>query len=226
MEGYAGIGFSIASLVILVIMIKHGYTEKLYAASALFLRLALSFILAMTFYKPLAYLITKHFAAVSEYLVLRVSFLVILWGSYVAWTELYERLMEPEHVQVPRGLDHLGGMVFGALAGVVLVGCILLTYSFIPYARVVAGPVPKLWPLDMGEILIEEYANLSNRMDKPGRFDRRREIQAYHDMHEEAPPAPAPEAAAAPAAPAAATPEASPDKSAPPKSPSPKASSP
>jgi uncharacterized membrane protein required for colicin V production len=201
MQGYFAIGLSIVSVVVVLLMIKHGYTEKLFAASALFLRLAISFLLAMSFYKAITFLIVKSVHA-QEYLTLRITFLILLWGAYVLLTELYERWMEPEHVILPTNIDRVGGMIFGALTGAVLVGLLFLTWSFIPFAQRI-GPFPKDMPVDMGKVLIQEYANLRNRMESPGEFDRHKEIAAYHAFHEaeETPPAPAQSSPPAPAGP-------------------------
>ena len=186
---YAIIGPSVVTLVVVIGMIKHGYTEKLYAASALFLRLVLAVIIAMTFYKPITVLITERLH-MGDFWVMRLAFLVLLVGSYVLLTELYERWTEPGHVILPAIVDRVGGMIFGALAGVVLAGMLLLTWSFIPYAQQIA-PVPQNLPVDMGKVLINEYANLSNRMPSPVKFGRDAEKKAYWAMHEEALPVPA-----------------------------------
>ena len=200
---YSAIGLSIASVAVALILVKHGYTEKLYAASALFLRLVVSFLLAMTFYKPLTVLVSSRLTAVGENLVMRITFLVLLWGGYVVLTELYERRMEPEHVILPKTIDRVGGMIFGAAAGAVLVGLLLLTWSFIPFTQKI-GPLPNDMPVDMGRVLINEYANLSNRMPSPGKFDRDEEKKAYLAMHEvepETPPSAAPKGKEEPASP-------------------------
>jgi len=189
---YAIIGPSVVTLVVVIGMIKHGYTERLYAASALFLRLVLSVVIAMTFYKPITVLITERLQ-MGDFWVMRVAFLALLGGSYALLTELYERWTEPGHVALPTIMDRVGGMIFGALAGAVLAGMLLLTWSFIPYVQQIA-PVPQNLPVDMGKVLINEYANLSNRMPSPVKFDRDAEKKAYWAMHEEAseaPPVPA-----------------------------------
>lgn len=184
---YITIGVIIASVVLVLVTIKHGYTERLYAASALFFRLAVSFLVAMTFYRALAYMVVTKTSLLSEYMAIRLSFLVLLWGVYLGLTELYERWMEPEHVIVHRVIDRVGGMLFGALAGALLVGLLLLTWANLPVARIYR-PMPldesKL-PIDMGKVLIEEYANLSNRMKSPGGFDRHAEIAAYRALDEQ-----------------------------------------
>ena len=210
MHNYLAIGLGVASAVLVLILIKHGYTEKLFAASALFLRLAISFLVAMTFYKAIAFLFVKRFPT-SEYLAVRITFLVLLWGAYVALTELFERFMEPEHVILPKMVDRVGGMLFGGLAGALLVGLSLLTWSFVPYADKVGTMPYKLHGVNMGDLLIDEYAHLSSRMRAPRAFDPQEEKKAYHAMHRAAPPSPAPSAAESPAG-APKAPEAGPSK--------------
>jgi hypothetical protein len=178
--------------VLVLAMIRHGYKEKLFAALALFLRLAVSFILAMTLYRFLSSLIVKNVSFISEYMAIRVTFLATMWGFYVLTTEMYERWMEPEHVQVPKVVDRVGGIIFGGLAGAMLVGMVLISLACVPIARLYrAMPIDKsgLY-VDMGEGLIEQYAHLCSQMGGEGRFDTRAVIEAYLTMDAEEFPAP------------------------------------
>jgi hypothetical protein len=191
MKEYISLGVSIASVALVLIMVRHGYRERLFAASALFLRLFVSFVLAMTFCRPVELLIRWVFTGATKYMISRLVFLGILWGSYLLMTELYERWMEPDHVHVPNAIDRAGGMVFGGAAGAVLVGLFLLTWAFLPLARLV-GPLPldetKL-PVDMGKVLVQEYAHLSMRMKTSAVFDSDSEVQAYRELDEQVYPA-------------------------------------
>ena len=192
MQDYSAIGISILTAVLVLVMIRHGYTEKLFAALALFLRLAVSFTLAMTFYRFLSSLIVRNVPAISEYMAIRVTFLAIMWGFYVLTTELYERWMQPEHVQVHKIADRVGGIIFGGLAGALLVGMLLFSLASVPIARVYRPmPIEKSGlPVDMGKVLIEQYAHLSKQIGEPGSFDAGAEIAAYlgRDAEEFKPP--------------------------------------
>lgn len=144
-------------LALVIFMAANGYRSGLFLAAVSVLGVAIPFVVAMTFYEPLAGLIG---AFASERTREAMMFCIVCFGGAIGLHQVSLTYLSEEGAEHYRLVDKVGGLAMGAVAGAVAGGAVLFAWSLMPFAYVLPVNTDAM-KFDMGAKLLRGYYRLT-----------------------------------------------------------------
>jgi len=177
-------------LALLIAMAYAGYRDGLYTATYALMRGLIAFLCAMTFFGPLAYILTNMISdkdPAPQYF--RALAFIAIFGIVLVVAKLLKVQYTDPGAGCPIMVDRTAGPVVGVLNGIVFTGAILIFWSMLPFAKFIPddqGRVnAKLGSLDTGAVMLKFYSFARGRMPGNTDFllnDEPRELDAAGNM--------------------------------------------
>ena len=160
---------TIATPCLIALIVYAGYRSDTFSSVCGLLRNFLAFLMAMTFFEPLAGLLSSvisdrhpwpdNFPAVSLAVLYGVTMLVTMWAKtkYI-----------PSQVPSFRIVDRISGVVCGAASGIIITGFILILWSVMPFGKYLPGDFGRVETdrlmIDSGRIMLRFYSFTARKM--------------------------------------------------------------
>jgi hypothetical protein len=156
---------------LIALIVYAGYRNDTFSSVSGLLRNFLAFLMAMTFFEPLAGLLSsiisnrhpwpENFRPLSLALLYGVVMLVTMWAK---------TKYSPPQVPSYQIADRISGVVCGVASGIIITGFILILWSVIPFSKYLPGDFGRvetdrlMLNLDSGRIMLRFYGFTARKM--------------------------------------------------------------
>lgn len=157
-----------------------GYRSRLFQTLMVFLRLAFAFVVAYACCDVFGAVLAKMVVTWGMAFWSFVAFALLFWAIFLVLTHASLVYLEADDVNVPSIIDRFGGVAAGAASGALIVGIVLVAWSMaVSFSPVRFVTEESDLKIDMGQVVVEEFGRLNERIPGSRPFDTAQAVEAY-----------------------------------------------